>query len=68
MNDIDRIKIMNDLSEGQETITLAKNVSKYLSIIKGNIEYNNSDLDELITYFKNHEYFEQCEKLKKLKK
>jgi hypothetical protein len=68
MNEIDRIKLINELVKGQETLTYAKNVSKYLSIRKGQIEYNNDDLDELITYFEVNEYFEQCDNLKKLKK
>jgi hypothetical protein len=68
MNEIDRIKLINQLVEGQEILTYSKNVSKYLRIMKNQIEYTNSDLDELIEYFENNEYFEQCEKLKKLKK
>ena len=68
MNEIDRIKLIDELVKGQETLTYAKNVSKYLNIQKGQIEYNNDDLDELITYFEVNEYFEVCENLKKLKK
>ena len=68
MNEIDRIKLINDLVEGQETLTYAKNVSKYLSIRNGKIEYTNQDLDEMIKYFEKNEYFEQCENLRKLKK
>jgi hypothetical protein len=68
MDEIDRIKLINQLVEGQETLTYAKNVSKYLRIRKSQIEYTNSDLDELIEYFENNEYFEQCENLRKLKK
>jgi hypothetical protein len=68
MNEIDRIKLIDELVKGQETLTYAKNVSKYLRIMKGQVEYNNDDLDELITYFEVNEYFEQCENLKKLKK
>ena len=29
MNEIDRIRLINQLVEGQETLTYAKNVSKY---------------------------------------
>ncbi len=68
MNEIDKIKLTNQLIEGQETLTYAKNVSKYLSIRKNQIEYTNSDLDELIEYFEKNEYFEQCENLSKLRK
>ena len=68
MNEIDRIRLINKLVEGQETLTYAKNVSKYLRIMKNQNEYTNLDLDELIEYFEKNEYFEQCEKLKKLKK
>jgi len=68
MNEIDRIRLMNELIEGQETLNLAKNYSKYWDIRKGKIEYTNSDLDELIEYFEKNEYFEQCENLRKLKK
>lgn len=68
MNEIDRIKLINQLVEGQETLTYAKNISKYLRIRKSQIEYTNSDLDELIEYFEKNEYFEQCENLRKLKK
>ena len=68
MNEIDRIRLMNELIEGQETLNLAKNYSKNWDIRKGKIEYTNSDLDELIEYFEKNEYFEQCENLRKLKK
>ena len=68
MNEIDRIRLINKLVEGQETLTYAKNVSKYLRIMKNQNEYTNLDLDELIEYFEKNEYFEQCEKLRKLKK
>jgi hypothetical protein len=68
MNEIDRIKLIDELVKGKETLTYAKNVSKYLRIRKGQVEYNNDDLDELINYFEVNEYFEQCENLKKLKK
>lgn len=67
MNEIDRIKLINDLVEGQETLTYTRNVLKYLSIRNGKIEYTNQDLDELIEYFEKNEYFEQCENLRKLK-
>jgi hypothetical protein len=68
MNEIDRIKLIDELVKGKETLTYAKNVSKYLRIRKGQVEYNNDDLNELINYFEVNEYFEQCENLKKLKK
>jgi len=67
MNEIDRIKLINDLVEGQETLTYAKNVSKYLSIRKGKIEVSDSEIDELIKYFEMNEHFEQCENLKEIK-
>ena len=68
MNEIDRIKLINELVEGQETLACAKNVSKYIKIKRGQINYDNKDLDELIYYFENNGYFEQCEQLMKLKK
>jgi hypothetical protein len=67
MNEIDKIKLLNELNDGQETLNLWKHYSKYLDIKKNKIEYSNEELDELIEFFEKREYFEQCENLKKLK-
>jgi hypothetical protein len=68
MDGIERIRLIAELDGGNETLIFAKNVSKYLSIIGGRIEYNNGDLWELIGYFEEGEYFEVCEKLIKLRR
>jgi hypothetical protein len=68
MTEIDKIKLLNELKGGQETLNLWKHYSKYLNIKKNKIEYSNEELDELIEFFEEREYFEQCNYLKKLKK
>ena len=68
MNEIDRIRLLNDLSEGEKTLILYRNFSKYWSIRKGEIEYNNSDIDKLIEYFEESNNFIQCSELLKLRK
>ena len=67
MHEIDRIKLLNELIDGQETLNLWKHYSKYLDIRKGKVEYTNNEIDELISFFSEREYFEQCENLRKLK-
>lgn len=67
MNEIDKIKLLNELKDGQETLNLWKHYSKYLDIIRAKVEYTHEEIDELIGFFQSGEYFEQCENLRKLK-
>ena len=64
---IREIEILNDLKDAKETLSLWRNFSKYLNIKKGKIDFNNDEIDVLISFFSEREHFEICNKLIKYK-
>ncbi len=67
MDEIERIKLLNELRDGNETLLFTKALLKYLDMKNGKIEKSISEIDELIVFFEQRDQFEICEFLIKLK-
>lgn len=68
MDELEMLKYLNILADGEKLHDDISHLLKYLDIIKGKIQYDNHDINTLIKHFENEEMFELCVKLKKLKK
>lgn len=54
--------------EYEETQLFTKSTLKYIKVVQNEIQVSNEELQELITFFQEREYYTLCDKLKKLMK